>query len=250
MVDCSGDRYDVLQLYHFHRAPYMANVYVTLYDDQATPAQIRWKTALNEGWKWHRLPIPVGSGLEIASKETTGQWYYFSGSGFTWKIKKLHVRLYLDLPSPSYKFYLDYLTFTGGKRIDPWQSENPPIIDTASIASHGRRLYNYEDDQIRSFEQAQTIGAYVLDVLKNPLKRVSVGCKQGYPWAKPSQTLTLTLPQYNISSETWRITSVTHEWSAQRKKFLTGFDLVKQYERVSGWVALSDTLAGLIKGRY
>jgi hypothetical protein len=94
---------------------------------------------------------------------------------------------------------------------------NPPVFDPESIDKYGVHLLHLQDTLINSFEYAQREGERVLANLKNPIPQLEITIPAHTTIIHPSDLVTITIPQYNISAEEWRVMKVRYEWNSERK---------------------------------
>jgi len=200
---------------------------------------------------WSSKPIPVGSWVTIWDTENEGWawagWYYVSGGTFNWKIKKVR---FVDnaLISPNVTIWIDELYFGGGRSINPllYPTWNPPVKDDASIALYDRHLAHYENMSIFSVEDAQAIGETILNIRKVPHRKVK--CKKGAKiWVRPSQVVTLNVPEYGIDSEEWRVLGLEVNWKTPTL-LRTTFSLIPKTYMISYKAYLEDTIEGMLRG--
>lgn len=95
--------------------------------------------------------------------------------------------------------------------------------------------------------RARTLyGQRELAALKDPIRKIKVK-KGAKTWARPHQVLVLTLPEYEIDAEYWRILEVQHDWKAKGNVLRTTFTLVPQNERVSMMAIQMDEVGGIFR---
>ena len=200
---------------------------------------------------WRQYLIPLGPDAKIYSTQdwasmNAGYWcVQGSKDNFTWKIKK--VRFYDGkFPASDLRFWIDGLQFKGGIPLwpsPPYPSGIPPSKDQGSIDLYEPRVQWYKYEDVCTREMAERLGPIILDLRKQPHKKVR--CRKGAKiWAKPHQVVPLTVSQYKINSEEWRILELETTWKPLR----TTFTLVPKSFKVSSKAYLEDELAGLIRG--
>jgi len=237
------------------------DIYPTVYlQDDATPinnmiAYGSHDTSL--GYKlltagWTIIKALVGPSTVIKSTTAEGceanTWWYYAGTTFNWRIKRARIRVGNSTQVGS--CYVDLLYFIGGKKIDPLANAamypTCPVKDDSSIASYKRRVAHPQNSALKSFEQATLSAQRDLAVLKDPIQKVEVK-KGAKTWAKPHETLTLTIPEYEISG-TWRILEQIFEWSAGSNNLRSTFILVPQTTYVSSQAIQADQISGILRG--
>jgi len=122
-------------------------------------------------------------------------------------------------------FYIDGLMFFGGKEIVP-DSLNPPLEDSVSQGKYGVSTHWHIDQDINSFDMAQYEGQRLLNVLKDAVETVNFSMRS-VTWLRPNQTVTLNLPRFGISNETWRVLEINYSYSPA-SRIICGFSLTKQ----------------------
>jgi len=146
--------------------------------------------------------------------------------------------------------HIDGLHFMGGAQINPLINAayypTCPVKDDASITLYGRRVKHTEDREIRTFAQATLAAQRDLAALKDPIRKITVK-KGAKPWANPHEVVLLTLPEYEISSEYWRILELQHDWKAKGNILRTTFKLVPQSAKVSTTAIQMDEQAGVLR---
>jgi len=176
-------------------------------------------------------------------------WFYVTGSSFSWKVKK--IRIWMKVWTAEAGFiHLDGLHFRGGVTINPLTNTSYypvcPVKDETSIGLHQRRVRHIEDREITTFAQATLAAQRELAALTDPMRKIKVK-KGAKPWAKPHQYLVLTLPEYDITSEYWRILELQHDWQAKGNILRTTFSLVPYTAKVSTTAIQLDEIGGLVK---
>lgn len=169
-----------------------------------------------------------------------GWWYVTKNTTFNWKIKEFRV---FTIPTLSGNWlYVDALKFLGGKPINSRIYTDLIKKDQDSIDDYGHRTLPLSDSTLNSFDNAKALAEYNLNVMKTPIQKVEV--KKGAKiWVKPSQTVTLTVPEAEIAG-TWRTVEIQTEW---RNKILrTTFKVVPQFEPVTRRTFGMDELTWLI----
>jgi len=166
-------------------------------------------------------------------------------SGFDWTdIKKVRIATGGSQPIGSF-FNADLLCFRAmGWAIDSilYPTYAPPVQD---VGAYGRTVYRLEDHNIKSFEQVMGVGERFLSVHKNPFTRIKVK-KGAKTWAKPSQHLKLTLPEYGISNEDWRILQIVFDWHTNTKLLRSTMTLVPKLYGLPTSTARMDEIGGLL----
>lgn len=260
-IDCSNGRF--LQLYMWLMNLITGDILwptIDLTDDGGNVIRHgRGLFAYGEEWPilpedvWKEWVLPVGPGQTIRPTAMGGwwhkDWFYYSGSSFSWKITKM--RIFSKVWEGGVgKLLVDGAYFRGGRKIDPllYPSDYPecPVKDDTSITAFGRRVKHVEDREFKTFAQATEGAKRALATLKNPIKKLKVK-KGAKTWARPHQTLTLNLPEYDINSETWRVLELEHEWQSRGNILRTVFSLVPQYEKISTTAIQIDELGGILR---
>jgi len=128
--------------------------------------------------------------------------------------------------------YIDGLLFGGAYEIDPFKHPdmNPAVYDEDSVNMYGVRLMWINDTSIRSFEQANAEKTRVLNNLKDPIPTLTIKTNTAFTWLKPNQCITVNVPQFGISNETWRPAKVIHVYRNGRLR--THLELVKQTDMI------------------
>jgi len=169
-------------------------------------------------------------------------------SGFDWtNIKKVRIATGGSQPIGSF-FNADLLCFrANGWAIDSllYPTYAPPVKDDTSIGLYGRTVYRLEDQNIKSFEQVMGVGETFLSVNKNIFKRIKVK-KGAKTWAMPSQYLQLSIPEYGISSEDWRILVTQFDWHTNTKLLRSTMTLVPKLYGLPTSTARMDEIGGLL----
>ena len=200
---------------------------------------------------WRQHLIPIGPNATIWDTQTyacfnVGWWCRIgSKEDFTWRIRKVYFIDGGGFITPI-TFWVDGLQFKGGFPLwpsPPYSMGIPPFIDQDSIDAYEPRVHWYRNESITTREMAERVGPIIRDLRKLPHRKVT--CKKGAKiWAKPHQVVPLTLSQYKIYNEDWRILELETTWKPLR----TTFTLVPKIFKVSSKAYLEDELAGLIKG--
>jgi len=203
--------------------------------------------------KWPKWSQVIGPDLTIRDTPYGGfwnkDWFYVTGSSFTWKVKKVKIWMGATNTEAAY-ILIDGLHFAGGVRINPLLNADYyptcPVKDDTSIGLYGRAVRHIEDREIRTFAQATLDAQRELAALKDPIRKIKVK-KGAKTWAKPHQYLTLNLPEYEINSEYWRILDLMHEWKAKGNILRTTFNLVPQSAKVSTTAIQLDEIGGIMR---
>lgn len=188
--------------------------------------------------QWTRF-VFTNLGEEIGANN---YWIQESGSGFDWT-NVTYVRIYHGY-DPA---WWDGLTFYGGLEIDPtkYPTLNPMVT---TDATYGKTYHHVDDKGIRTFETAQSVSAYLANIMDTPIKKV-VATKSAYTWAQPQQYVRLYQPEHNIGyTEKWKILELVHQWNkAQGNKLRTTFTLLKRPDLYESKQINKDALAGILK---
>jgi hypothetical protein len=146
---------------------------------------------------------------------------------------------------------IDGFQFVGGLTIDPFaeyaDTFNPPVKDATSIATYGVHIGHVNDSQISSFEQAQNEGNRILSNLKNPIATLELKQPALLTAVKPSNLVTVTIPQLAISAEHWRVIGEKYEWNSHRKTVHQTHILTKQTNPLPPIWAMTPELRSLVK---
>jgi len=198
--------------------------------------------------RWNLIKIPTAKRIISKDEAVVGSYYYDVGSSFDLTNVtdvEFYFFQYSKTVSPPPKVdsgdeyerfplwlsiftgsvYIDSLLFYGGKEIIP-DSLNPPVQDATSQSNYGVSTHWLFDQDINSFEMAQYEGQRILNVLKDPVEIVNLTMRS-VTWTRPTQTVTLNIPRFGITNETWRIMNVNYRYSPATR-IVCGFDLVKQ----------------------
>lgn len=208
--------------------------YIRIYD---TDGNALSRTSTQESWLYYSFPLG----------QNASDWYQVIGSTFNWVLTK--ILFWMPISLWSFSIWIDGLQVHGGLKIDPiaYPTLNPKIQDLTGGTISEPRVYHHVDDKINSFEQAQTIGQYVLAVKKNLIRKVSA-TKSAYTWAKPHQYLRLYLPEHNIAyTEKYRILEQQQDWKTENKVLRTTFTLIKRSDIFDSKAIQMSELAGLLK---
>jgi len=114
-----------------------------------------------------------------------------------------------------------------------------------NVETYGASVLNHEDENIKCFEHAVKIGKMLNSVNGQPFKKVTV-TKGAKVWAKPSQYLTLDVPEFGISNEEWRIIEMITEWRSAGNLLRTRFVLVPKDYGLPVETAKMDTWGGIL----
>jgi len=169
--------------------------------------------------------------------------------GFNWSdVAKIRIKSGGDY-AVGWFFNIDELHFAGGNfAIDPLTHSyyNPAHIDATSISNYGRKLYNEIESQPACFEDAYIIGEIVLSIYKNPFKKLKI--TQGFkPWLMPHNIVKLTLPEWDIYNDAWRVMGITHDWNSDRKICHTETEIVPALWKIPTNIALKARLGGFLR---
>ena len=260
-VDCSTGRFMHIHMFlhqSFQNQLDVLRPTIDLTDDLGSvirrgPGLLEFKYPGIKSGEWKTWMQGIGPKVEIEASGwdgwTTKHWWYVSGSDFTWKIKKVRIwaGVWVDEAAD---LYVDCLHFKGGASINPLINPDYypacPVKDDTSIGLYGRRLRHIEDHEIKTFKQATTAGQRELATLKDPIRKIRAK-KGAKTWAHPHEVLALNLPEYDISSEYWRILDLTHEWLSKGNLLRTTFNLVPQTAPVSTTAIQLDEIAGIFR---
>jgi len=260
-IDCSTGRFNQLPMWLYNGFQNQLTKFMPtldLTDDLGAVIrrgpgflEFKYPNLPKEEWKtWWR---DVGSGVEIESNGTKGfrkkHWWFVTGSSFSWKVKK--VRIWAKVWTDEAGFiHIDGLHFMGGAQINPLINAayypTCPVKDDTSIGLYGRRVKHTEDREIRTFAQATLAAQRDLAALKDPIRKITVK-KGAKTWANPHEVVLLTVPEYDISSEYWRILELKHDWKAKGNILRTTLTLVPQSVKVSTTAIQLDEQAGVLR---
>jgi prophage tail gpP-like protein len=141
---------------------------------------------------------------------------------------------------------IDGLCFTGNIEADPRKDPTLAATDATSISLYGRRLYQYEDDALRSYEAIRPMADQILKSTKDPLIKLiaTVGAKT---WVKPNQYLTVNMPIYGISNELYRIVELEYDWTTKTKLLRSALSLTPRTQPVTSRDWYAAQLDGILK---
>jgi len=237
-LNLNNDRFNELDFWYRHSAGAGAcTCYIYLIDNVAKEAYIDGE--FSDGSYVH-----VTEGVLVANH---GNWTV--DSGFDWsEIAKLRISSNSSQAIGS-SMYVDGLRFSGvGWTIDPinYSTHNPAHTDATSISNYERRLYHETETQPKCFEDAYDIGEIVLSIFKNPFKKLNL--KEGFkPWLMPHNVVKLTLPEWNIHREDWRVMEIEHDWTTGRKICRTTVDIIPSTWKLPTETALKARLGSFLK---
>lgn len=198
--------------------------------------------------RWYNLRYPIGPDTPIQASywygALYGGWFYESGTNFNWELSEVSFETQIIMEIGEI-LYIDGLWFEGPKSIDPIIYHELIKKDQSNIDAYGHRTLALSDSTLSSFINAQALAQYNLDVLKTPIQKVEV--KKGAKiWVKPSQTVTITVPQAEISG-TWRTVETQTDW--KNKILRTAFKCVPQYDPITRRTLMMDDIVWLLTRR-
>jgi hypothetical protein len=141
---------------------------------------------------------------------------------------------------------IDGLCFTGFIEADPRKDPTLAATDATSISLYGRRLMHYEDPALKDYEAIRPMADQIIKSTKDPLVKiiVTVGAKT---WVKPNQYLTVNMPVYGISSQSYRIVELEYEWSTKTKLLRSTLSLTPRLQPVTSRDWYAAQLDGILK---
>jgi len=102
---------------------------------------------------------------------------------------------------------------TGGFKIDKLRFDHDPEYvtceDTNSQSAYGKKEKTHVDKTVTDPTYAQNIAKAYLDLLKYPLRHVTV-VTDGSMWVRPAQTITISAPSRSIYNTKYRIVKAIH----------------------------------------
>jgi len=257
-IDCSDGRFKQIPMWLYNAFNKEIVPTIDLTDDLGNvirrgPGLLEFNYPSIPKEEWPKWSKAIGPNLTIRNTPFSGfwnkDWFYVTGSSFTWKVTKVKIWMGATNTEAAY-ILIDGLHFAGGMRINPLLNADNyptcPVKDDTSIGLHQRRVKHIEDREIRTFAQATLDAQRDLATLKNPIRKVKAK-KGAKTWAKPHQYLTLNLPEYEITSEYWRILELIHEWKAKGNILRTTFSLIPQTVKVNTTAIQLDEIGGFIK---
>lgn len=186
----------------------------------------------------YTVEIPVGPEQTIKNTSAwpLGYWKQILGSSFDWEnVEYVEIGCFptsTSATSETWSMLIDGFQFVGGYEIDPFASYadllNPPVKDTSSINTYGVHVLHAQDTAINSFEYAQNEGNRVLSNLKTPIKKLSLVKYALSSRVVPSNIVTVTVPQFGISAEEWRVKESHYDWNSRRKTIYQTLVLVNK----------------------
>jgi hypothetical protein len=142
--------------------------------------------------------------------------------------------------------YIDGLCFTGFIEADPRKDPSLAAQDATSISLYGRRLMHYEDPALKDYEAIRPMADQIIKSTKDPLVKiiVTVGAKT---WVKPNQYLTVNMPVYGISSQSYRIVELEYDWTTKTKLLRSALSLTPRTQPVTSREWYAAQLDGILK---
>ena len=142
--------------------------------------------------------------------------------------------------------WIDGLCFMGFIESDPRKDPTLAATDSTSISLYGRRLMHYEDPALKSYEAIRPMADQILKSTKDPLVKLiaTVGAKT---WVKPNQYLTVNMPVYGLSSQSYRIVESEFDWSTKTKLLRSTLSLTPRLQPVTSRDWFASQLDGILK---
>jgi hypothetical protein len=106
--------------------------------------------------------------------------------------------------------------------------ENPPFIDSSSIALNGVHCMTAQDTLIDSFEYASREKWRLLNNLHLPIPTMDITVPVLSNLVHPSDLVTVTVPQLNITSQLWRMFHIHYEWDTSNKRIYQTLHVTQQ----------------------
>jgi hypothetical protein len=105
---------------------------------------------------------------------------------------------------------------------------NSPFIDSNSIALYGVHCLPAQDTLIDSFEYADREKWRLLNNLHQPIPTMDITVPVLSNLVHPSDLVTVTVPQLNISAQLWRIFHIHYEWDTGNKRIYQTLGVTQQ----------------------
>lgn len=105
---------------------------------------------------------------------------------------------------------------------------NPPILDSNSIDLYGVHALHLQDTLIDNFDYAGREAWRVLNNLHLPIPTMDIKIPALLNLVHPSDLVTVTVPQINVTSELWRIFKIHYEWDSSNKRLYQTLGITQQ----------------------
>lgn len=217
------------------------NIFIYLYDSAGLTA---WRIATVMGVVnfWRTIEDDV---------DWAGQAAWTVAPLFDWNgICRVEIFPQAAIPAGS-SIWVDDLSFVGQNWIiDPFTpcgvNWDAPHIDVASIATYGRTVFHYVDNEIRCWEEAYQAGQRILEMYRDPFTRLEItqGAKT---WVNPSETVRVSVAPWNISGAVYRVEEVIHRFRASDNLLRTTVNVILSGAEAGMASIQMGSLDGLLK---
>ena len=227
-IDCSlQDRQ--CELWFNHDS--LSEIYLYAMDDQNH--EIACKTVLNPlTTDWIKGTFTLGPSAVFRNllfgNPNPGEWYYLSGSTFTWKLKRIGVYVPYRIGNTGTHIWIDGLTIDG---VDVWAYAQ----DATSISTYGKAMLPLLRSDIKSQVHLQEITDAELINRKNPINKLKLICTFQPAILYPGYLVDVLAPEayigYGSTPLTYRILSI-HHIATPGVSICRGHDAVTELELV------------------
>ena len=148
--------------------PNAPNVQIYLKDDAGN--EITKKQHITAYSSWQKIDFKIGIAAEIGSGSAIREWMFLTGSSFTWRIKRIGIRIFPDDWVSNNHVWIDGLKLGG---VDVWAcAQDIP----GSQATYGRRMIPINRTDVKSQVQLQAIADNELANRKDPIYKLNLTC--------------------------------------------------------------------------
>jgi len=229
--------------------------YIAIVMEDTQGRHITWSTGLSlasrkyaDGWCFFDIPLggifrsQLYSNQYLENTDHTDRWVT-PDIAFNWIIRKITFGSLYVPANQAVDWYIDGLHFVTPMSTNPLLDPTLQAIDNTSIATYGRRVLFYDSPDIKYGDLMKSLADKILSITKNPVPKLTVtqGAKT---WIKPNQYITVTVPQYGINNEQWRIVEFEHDWATKTKLLRTTMKLAPRTQPLTD----REWFAGLIEG--